>query len=91
MKKSNDEITGGTELTPDQSKEVQGTENTQYATSGTGPSSARIKACEGKKYGNYCVWIDNNGMLQDGKCIYNKYGISNGVLFCAKADYKSED
>lgn len=52
--------------------------------------SARIKACEGKKYGDRCTWVDNQGRTQTGKCVYDKWGWSPGPLFCAKADYKEE-
>ncbi|MCM1142044.1 MAG: hypothetical protein NC453_26030 [Muribaculum sp.] len=54
-------------------------------------TSARIEACKGKKYGDYCEWVDDDGHLQTGKCVYDKWGWTPGPLFCARADYKKED
>lgn len=51
-------------------------------------SSARIEACKDKKYGDDCSWVDENGRIQNGKCVYDKWGVSNGPLFCATRDYR---
>lgn len=60
-------------------------------TTGSGTNSPRIKACEGKKYGASCSWKADDGSVQSGKCIYDKWGLTAGPLFCAKADYFNND
>lgn len=60
--------------------------------SGSGSSmSAMVRACVGKKYGDYCEWTADNGKRYSGKCIYDKWGWSPGSLFCANADYKDDN
>lgn len=60
-----------------------------YIERGSG-TSAREAACVNKQHGQSCQWIADNGSTQTGKCIYNKWGLRPGKLFCAKADYLQE-
>lgn len=53
--------------------------------------TAREQACVGKKYGDSCTWRADDGSLQTGICIYDKWGLTDGKLFCAKKDYKGEN
>lgn len=62
--------------------------------SGYGGSSEskpnRVEACAGSSYGMACTWYTSDGMPQNGICIYNKWGLDKGELFCAKKDYRNE-
>ncbi len=85
---------GVSEMDAKHSKEIvnpDGTGRYTPPTSGTGPiSSERITACQGKSYGDACTWTANSGVTQKGKCIYDKWGLTKGKLFCAGADYRAE-
>ena len=58
--------------------------------SGTEGLSEREKACVGKQFKDSCAWRANDNSIQNGICIYNKWGLTRGRLFCAKADYQSD-
>lgn len=66
-------------LSPEEIKELE---------SGSGP---RFDACKGKKFGDRCSFNATTKSLQTGYCIYDKWGLTPGELFCAKADYKSKE
>lgn len=53
-------------------------------------ASAREEVCKGKKYGDYCEWVDDNGNKQTGACVYARYDITPGPLFCARRDYRND-
>ena len=55
------------------------------------PNSNRVQACSGKQYGDRCSWKDATGKINDGFCIYNKWGLGAGELFCAERDYRETD
>lgn len=75
--------------------EANNRDNTSEYGSGPTPGSgfngpARVAACKNKKYGDYCTWQSNSGS-QTGRCIWDKWGLTNGELFCAKKDYREDD
>ena len=60
---------------------------TNSGTGGSGSLSEREKACVGLKYGDKCTWESTTHGPQNGICIYNKWVLPGGSLFCAKKDY----
>lgn len=59
--------------------------NSSGVGSGTGGFSAREEACIGKRPGDYCEYILDNGSKYNGNCRINNNFLTPHPLFCSRS------